>query len=161
MPPPTGGPIFGPVIGKKLDERTDRDRTADGPRESAPLRIGVPLLPFIDGEPSGGRGGQAALVDPSTGEPFACVAHAGPEDVERAVDAAVRGLALWRGTAVEERGQHLRALSGLIYESAEEIAELIAREQGKPRAEALAQEVLPALDHLKFIIRHASATTPV
>ena len=143
------------MIGTEFEERTDRDLAADAPRESAPLRIGVPLLPFIDGEPSGGRGGQTTLIDPSTGEPFATVAHAGPDDVERAVDAAVRGLALWRGTAFEERGRHLRVLSGLIYESAEEIAELISREQGKPRAEALAQEVLPALDHLKFIIRHA------
>ena len=155
MPPLIDGPIFGPVIGTEFEESNDRDKVAVAPRESVPIRIGVPLLPFIDGEPSGGRGGRSTLVDPSNGEPFACVAHAGPEDVERAVDAAVRGLALWRGTAFEERGQHLRALSGLVYESAEEIAELIAREQGKPRVEALAQEVLPALDHLKFIIRHA------
>jgi len=143
------------VIGTEFEERTAREGVADAPRESGSVRIGVPLLPFIDGEPSGGRGGQATLIDPSTGEPFACVAHAGPEDVERAVDAAVRGLALWRGTAFEERGQHLRALSGLIYDSAEQIAELISREQGKPRAEAMAQEILPALDHLKFIIRHS------
>ena len=143
------------MIGTKSGDRTDRDGVADAPRESASVQIGAPLLPFIDGEPFGGHGGQTSLIDPSTGEPFACVAHAGPEDVECAVDAAVRGLALWRGTAFEERGQHLRALSGLIYDSAEEIAELISREQGKPHAEALAQEILPGLDHLKFIIRHA------
>ena len=143
------------MIGTEFEERTDRDKVAEAPRESVSVRIGAPLLPFIDGGPSGGRGGRVSLIDPSTGEPFACVAQAGPEDVERAVDAAVRGLALWRGTAFAERGHHLRALSRLICESAEQIAELISREQGKPRAEAMAQEVLPALDHLKFIIRHS------
>ena len=143
------------MIGTEFDERTDLDKVVEKPRESASVQLGVPLLPFIDGEPSGGRGGRTSLIDPSTSEPFACMAQAGPEDVERAVEAAVRGLALWRGTAFHERGRHLRALSSLIYDSAEDIAELIAREQGKPRAEALAQEVLPALDHLKFIIRHA------
>ena len=143
------------MIGTEFDQKTDRDMVADAPRGSASIPIGPPLLPFIDGEPSGGRGGQSSLIDPSTGEPFACVAHAGPEDIERAVDAAVRGLALWRGTEFAERGRHLRELAGLIRDSAEEIAELISREQGKPRAEALAQEVLPSLDHLKFIIRHA------
>ncbi|MCH7780800.1 MAG: aldehyde dehydrogenase family protein, partial [Acidobacteria bacterium] len=143
------------MIGTEFEERTDRDKVAEAPRESVSVKIGAPLLPFIDGGPSGGRGGRVSLIDPSTGEPFACVAQAGPEDVERAVDAAVRGLALWRGTAFAERGHHLRALSRLICESAEQIAELISREQGKPRAEAMAQEVLPALDHLKFIIRHS------
>ncbi|NIM01925.1 MAG: aldehyde dehydrogenase family protein [Acidobacteria bacterium] len=143
------------MIRTELEENVDRDEAAVVPRESVPIRIGVPLLPFIDGEPSGGRGGKSSLIDPSTGEPFATVAHAGTDDVERAVDAAVRGLALWRGTEFEERGRHLRVLSRLILESAEEIAELIAREQGKPRIEALSQEILPALDHLKFIIRHA------
>ena len=152
MPPTHGGPIFGPVIGTGVEKRTGRDLAPGDEQEYARVGIGAPLLPFIDGEPSGGRGGQVPLIDPSTGEPFASVAHAGPEDVEHAVDAAVRGLALWRGTGFEERGRRLRALAELIRESHEQIVELISKEQGKPRTEAMAQEILPALDHLKFII---------
>ena len=155
MPPVRGGPIFVPVISTGLEDRTDRDIAPGEAQKSDSVGVGPPLLPFVDGEPSGGRGGQVSLVDPATGEPFACVAHAGPEDVERAVDAAVRGLALWRGTEFAERGQRLRDLAKLIRDGADSIAELISREQGKPRAEAMAQEVLPALDHLKFITQHA------
>jgi acyl-CoA reductase-like NAD-dependent aldehyde dehydrogenase len=143
------------VIRTGLEDRTDRDVSPGKAQKSDPIGMGPPLLPFVDGEPSGGRGGQVSLVDPATGEPFACVAHAGPEDVERAVDAAVRGLALWRGTEFEERGRRLRTLAKLVLDGSDSIAELISREQGKPRAEAMAQEVLPALDHLKFITRHA------
>ena len=143
------------MIGTKLEEFAGRADAADAAQGSEPVDLGAPLQPFIDGEPSGGCGGLTSLIDPSTGEAFACVTHAGPEDVESAVEAAVRGLALWRGTAFEERGQRLRHLSRLIYDNADQIAELISREQGKPRTEALAQEILPALDHLKFIISHA------
>ena len=69
------GPIFGPVIGTGLEERTDRDLAPGAAQNSDSVGIGAPLLPFIDGEPSGGRGGQVSLVDPSNGEPFACVAQ--------------------------------------------------------------------------------------
>jgi len=75
--------------------------------------------------------------------------------VDHAVESASRSSALWRGTPFEERGQHLRRLAELIREQAQPIAQLIAREQGKPYLEALNLEVLPALDHLRFIIRHA------
>ena len=139
----------------EFKERTDRDIAADGEPRSHAVALGAPMMPFIDGEPSGGRGGTATLLDPATGEPFARVAQAGVDDVERAVDAATRGLALWRGTEFQERGRHLRALQRLIYDNVDAIAELICREQGKPRSEAISMEILPALDHLKFIIRHA------
>lgn len=149
------GPIFGPDMTTEFKEITERDIAADGEARTSTANLGAPLLPFIDGEPSGGRGGITTLIDPSCDEPFARVAQASVEDVDRAVDASVRGLALWRGTEFQERGRLLRKLSRLIYENVDSIAELISREQGKPRTEALSLEILPALDHLKFIIRHA------
>jgi len=94
-------------------------------------------------------------VDPSTGEAFMRISHTGPEEVDKAAETAAFTSALWRGTSFEERGARLRRLAKLIRSQADDIAEMIAREQGKPRLEALTLEVLPALDHLKFIIGHA------
>ncbi|MCP3982051.1 MAG: aldehyde dehydrogenase family protein [bacterium] len=116
----------------------------------------LPLFfPHLESGPGGGSGQVVALEDPSTGAPFARVALAGAEDVSRAVAAAATTASLWRSTPYSERARHLRRLAGLIYEQSDVIARLIAREQGKPRLEALTLEVLPALDHLTFLIDHA------
>jgi acyl-CoA reductase-like NAD-dependent aldehyde dehydrogenase len=117
--------------------------------------IGPPVLPLLDGAASGGGDNPVLLIDPANGRPFARIAYATTDDVDRAVESASRSLALWRGTAFEERGRRLRNLARLILEQADPIAALISQEQGKPVVEALNLEVLPALDHLKFIIRHA------
>lgn len=122
---------------------------------AASSELGPPILPLVDGIPSGGQGEPVQLLDPGSGEPFALVDFALPADIDAAVESAARACALWRGTPFEERGRRLRQLSALVLEEAEAIAELIAREQGKPRIEALTLELLPALDHLKFITRRA------
>jgi acyl-CoA reductase-like NAD-dependent aldehyde dehydrogenase len=114
-----------------------------------------PVRPLVDGVPSGGEGKVVDDIEPSSGAPFASIAFAAPEDVDRAAESAAFSAALWRGTSFEERGAKLRELAELVREQADEIAELIALEQGKPRLEALTLEILPALDHLAFIIWHA------
>lgn len=128
---------------------------ADSERLPASPELGPPVLPLVDGTASGGRDNPVLLIEPASGEPFAQIAYATTDDVDRAVESASRSLALWRGTAFEERARHLRKLAQVIRAQADEIAALISREQGKPVVEALTLEVLPALDHLKFIIRHA------
>lgn len=73
----------------------------------------------------------------------------------QAVAAASRSLALWRSSPFEQRARALRRLSGLLRDNARDIAQLIAREQGKPFVEAMNLEVLATLDHLNFMIQHA------
>ena len=55
----------------------------------------------------------------------------------------------------EERGRHLLRLRDAILEEADALADLIAREQGKPAAEAHAVEIFPALEGLKHLAHHA------
>jgi succinate-semialdehyde dehydrogenase/glutarate-semialdehyde dehydrogenase len=148
-------PIFGSVptsdfqVGPHHDIRIGSEQgVAVGPIEG-------PLRPHVDGGPCGGSGQQLTLVCPSTGEPLTSVACAGPDDVERAVDSAARCWMLWRATPFTERGRRLRRLAALVHEQRHGIAQLVAREQGKPYLEALSLEVLPALDHLRFIVQHA------
>jgi len=116
---------------------------------------GQAILPLIDGVPAGGVLPAVPLIDPHNGAAFASIAYAAPEDLDQAADSAARSSALWRSTSFEERAKRLRGLARLIYEQRDAIAQLISQEQGKPKQEALTQEILPALDHLKFIIRHA------
>jgi acyl-CoA reductase-like NAD-dependent aldehyde dehydrogenase len=114
-----------------------------------------PLLPLINGEPGIGAGPRVADINPSTGAPFLWVACADAAEIEHAVEAATFASKLWRGAPFEERARRLSRLAERVHEQSESLASLIALEQGKPLAEALALEILPALDHLRFLSSHA------
>lgn len=115
----------------------------------------LPLLPLINGEPGNGAGPRLPDVNPATGEPFAWVACADAHEIDQAVEGAAFASKLWRGAPFEERARRLSKLAERLHEDCEAIAGLIALEQGKPYAEAMALEVLPALDHLRYLSRHA------
>jgi acyl-CoA reductase-like NAD-dependent aldehyde dehydrogenase len=90
---------------------------------------------LIDGErvpASDGRTFQT--VDPATSQPIAAVAHAGPEDVDRAVRAARRALeeGPWGQAPAAERGRCLNRLADLVESHSGELAELESLDNGKP-----------------------------
>jgi len=114
---------------------------------------------LINGEPGTGAGAGIADVNPSTGVPFAVVACADSAEIEQAIEVAAFASKLWRGAPFEERARRLARLAEHVHEQAEALANLIALEQGKPFSEALALEVLPSLDHLRFLSRHAGELT--
>jgi succinate-semialdehyde dehydrogenase/glutarate-semialdehyde dehydrogenase len=155
VPRRSGDPILTGVLTEGFKVGSDLPLRAPQDPGTEAERLREPVRPHIDGAPSGGGGPEMTLVDPSTGEPTAVVLCAGPEDIQHAVDSAARSATLWRGTSFAERARLLRQLAALAYEQRYAIAQLIAREQGKPYPEALTLEVLPALDHLRFTIQHA------
>jgi aldehyde dehydrogenase (NAD+) len=59
----------------------------------------------------------------------------GAADVERAVESAQRGFALWRATPAPARGDVLRRIGDLLTQRKEEMADLMTREMGKPLTE--------------------------
>ena len=118
-----------------------------------------PLLPWINGEPGSGDGARITVLGPGSGEPIAWVACADAAEIERALEAATFAAKLWRGAPFEERARRLGRLAACVREQADALASLIALEQGKPFAEALALEVLPSLDHLRFLSTHARELT--
>src|SRR3954463_15013278 len=61
--------------------------------------------------------------------------RSGAEDVERAVESAKKGFALWSRTPAPLRGDVLRKVGDLMSERKEEIADLMPREMGKPLQE--------------------------
>jgi aldehyde dehydrogenase (NAD+)/betaine-aldehyde dehydrogenase len=86
---------------------------------------------WIGGESAEGASTRE-LSEPATGEPFARVAVAGTEDVDRAVDAARAALAGdWLKTPPTERSRLLHALADAIVANRKELVELEVRNVGK------------------------------
>ncbi|HZD01146.1 MAG TPA: aldehyde dehydrogenase family protein [Actinomycetes bacterium] len=89
---------------------------------------------FIGGIFTPSASGEAVdTIDPSTDETIATVASAGPDDVDRAVEAArTAAEGTWGTLEPKRRGALLYALSAALEEAAEEFAELETRNTGKP-----------------------------
>jgi succinate-semialdehyde dehydrogenase/glutarate-semialdehyde dehydrogenase len=95
---------------------------------------------YIDGQWSSAAAGESLPVcNPATGAVIGQVAHARPADLDRALLAAQRGLALWRKVAPLERAKILRRASALLRERIPAVARLMTLEQGKILAEATAE----------------------
>jgi succinate-semialdehyde dehydrogenase/glutarate-semialdehyde dehydrogenase len=105
---------------------------------------------FINGQwqPSV-EGRTLPVVNPATGKEIGRVAHAGRPDLDRAVEAAQKGFAVWRDTLPAERSKILRKAAALIRERAGDIAPLLTQEQGKPLVEAKG-ETLAAADIIEW-----------
>ena len=76
------------------------------------------------------------VLNPATGEQIGTVAHAGRDDLDRALDAAAKGFEVWRKTSSVERSKVMRKAADLIRERVDHIATLMTMEQGKPFFEA-------------------------
>jgi succinate-semialdehyde dehydrogenase / glutarate-semialdehyde dehydrogenase len=96
------------------------------------LFIGGRSVPASDG-------GRFEVVDPATGGVFETVADGTVEDAISAVDAAAQAAPGWAATAPRERGEILRRAYQLMVESADELARLISRENGKALPDALGE----------------------
>jgi len=96
---------------------------------------------------------KAPTLDPSTGQAFGEVFLATESEVEQALASAAQAAKHWRWTPFSERRALLERLRSILYEQRDTLATLIAKEQGKPISEALAVEIIPAIDFLDYLIR--------
>src|SRR6478752_2480382 len=76
------------------------------------------------------------VVDPATEQEVASYPEHTPEQIEAAVSAADAAFREWRRRPIEERGAVLTALAGVLRERAEELAQRVVSEMGKPLPEA-------------------------
>lgn len=101
---------------------------------------------------------QAAGIDtlesrsPATGEVIGTVPVLGEEAVNAAVARAREAFEVWSGLSFARRREHLTAWRREIARRADDIAELIHKENGKPKLDGLT-EVMMSLSHLS----HAAA----
>jgi aldehyde dehydrogenase (NAD+) len=110
------------------------------------LLIGEEQVPARDGR-------TFETVDPSTGDAIGQVAHAGPHDVDAAVQAATAAFAhgsKWRKAPASERSRLLNRLADLIEEHGQELAEIESFDNGKPVAYARQIDVPLTVAHFRY-----------
>jgi succinate-semialdehyde dehydrogenase / glutarate-semialdehyde dehydrogenase len=92
---------------------------------------------LIGGEWRAARGGEELeVLDPATEETVGTVPSASPEDVDRAVEAAVAAFPEWSRTDPEARAEILRKSLELLDASRDRLVDTLVHEQGKPTFEA-------------------------
>jgi betaine-aldehyde dehydrogenase len=90
------------------------------------------------------------VLNPATGEAIAQAPDSTDADVDRAVAAARRAFDGWMGTTPQERSLALLKLADAVEEHADELAELEARNAGKPLQAVKDDEIPVVADNLRF-----------
>jgi succinate-semialdehyde dehydrogenase/glutarate-semialdehyde dehydrogenase len=85
------------------------------------------------------------VLNPATGKALGPLPHATRTDLDRAVAAANKGLAVWRKISAYDRAKMMRHAGDLVRERHDHICKVMVQEQGKPYREARA-EVTTAAD---------------
>ncbi len=92
---------------------------------------------IIDGEKVSGGGRRTFdVVNPVTGETLAELPLADPADLDRALEVAKKGFAIWRHSTPQERASVLQGAARLMVERADDLARIATMEEGKPFPEA-------------------------
>ena len=103
-------------------------------------RITTPAANFIANRwVPAATGETLPMIDPSDGAPFAAIAAGNGVDIDRAVEAAQRARdGAWGRLAPAEKGRLLSKLGREIFDHADELAQIEARDCGKPMKQARA-----------------------
>src|SRR5215471_9107189 len=102
-------------------------------------------------------GDQITVHNPATQEVVGSVPSFTADEVDAAVAQARAAQPKWAATPISARLKVLRRFRELLCEQKDAIATIITREAGKPQAEALATEVLVALDGTNYLLDNAAA----
>jgi succinate-semialdehyde dehydrogenase/glutarate-semialdehyde dehydrogenase len=94
---------------------------------------------------------------PATGELLGELPVTPDEEVRRVVARARKAQAAWAVLPVEERAHRLLRLRDALTERAEDLVEIVSRECGKPRHEALVHELMTLLHILTWYCKEAPA----
>lgn len=119
---------------------TERPAASDGPRDTTAAETTGELVSY----------------DPATGAEVGRAPLGSKQDVERAVARARAAQTEWRELSFGERARVVMSARAILLAEMDEIAALVAREMGKPTAEALSMEVLPTLDLMQFFARRTA-----
>ena len=103
-----------------------------------------------------GPNGLTAALSPATGEILGTVPILSKKEVNDLVERASRAAEVWSQLSFAKRAEELNAWRRALARRADELAELIHRENGKPLTDAMS-EIMLALSHLD----HAAKRAPV
>src|SRR3954462_3038480 len=88
---------------------------------------------------------------PVTGEVLGAVASTSEREVAAAVEGSAAVQRLWAQLRPEDRARYMARAARAVMAELEDRAALVCLEQGRPRAEAILMEVLPAIDTLQWL----------
>src|SRR3954454_6616014 len=99
----------------------------------------------------------AALVsrDACTGEPLGEVAETAPEALAGVVEDVASVQPFWAALPLADRSRYLRRIAQVVLDEVDSLSELFAREQGRPRTEAVTMELLASVDALRWVAGNA------
>ncbi len=92
-----------------------------------------------------------AARDPATGTVMGAVTITPVEQIDAVVEAVAKVQPLWALLRVKDRARYMGRMAQAVIDDFDELAEELAREQGRPRAEVAALELLAAVDALKWV----------
>ncbi len=92
--------------------------------------------------------------DPANGEVVATLPVDDQASVAAAVERARGASRWWQALGFDGRARHLRRYRAELARRIDELAELVHRENGKPRGDAVL-EIVPVFDHLNWAATHA------
>jgi acyl-CoA reductase-like NAD-dependent aldehyde dehydrogenase len=93
----------------------------------------------------------ATTLDPATGEVLAELAFLAPGEVSGVLAQVAKVQPLWALLRVEDRARYMRRMAQAIIDDFDDLTETIASEQGRPRTEVAALELLAGVDALKWV----------
>ncbi len=89
--------------------------------------------------------------DPATGEVIGSLALTSPGEIDEVVAEVAKVQPLWALLRVKDRARYMRRMAQAVIDDFDELQEGLAREQGRPRAEIAALELLAAIDALIWV----------
>jgi acyl-CoA reductase-like NAD-dependent aldehyde dehydrogenase len=95
------------------------------------------------------------VVAPATGEVIAEITETPVHEVPLFYKKAREGFGIWSGLAISERTEYLRKLKQLMVDEMDKIAKTISDDTGKVLTESIVADIMPTLDAIDHIIRHA------
>ncbi len=94
-------------------------------------------------------------INPATGEPLGDVPDMAPPEIAHAVDTARAAQRDWAQLPIETRCRRVARFAEVLMARAEEVIDLLVREGGKTRLEALGMEVILVADLVRYFTKHA------
>jgi succinate-semialdehyde dehydrogenase/glutarate-semialdehyde dehydrogenase len=107
----------------------------------------------LEGAPGERR--RLRLSSPATLGPIGEIEVCAAADVHAAVERARKAQPEWAALSFDERGRYLERAVKVLLERQDDFLDAILGETGKPRAEALATEIVTACDSLQFYAKRA------
>jgi succinate-semialdehyde dehydrogenase/glutarate-semialdehyde dehydrogenase len=98
---------------------------------------------------------EIVAIDPATGDEIGRVPLLSASEVNAAVKRARAAQLAWSKLSFRARAQFILEAREIVLAQVDEIGSLIARETGKPPAEAISMEVTPTLDLMQHFARNA------